>query len=129
MELTELERAVLRDRYAEAAVCTPEELAQRLGVTLGEVREAEKTALRKLDDPEHIDAAGLNRLQLTALERAVLRERYCPSRPRTPEQIAQAMGVTVAEVMEAEKQAMRKLEDPAHATAESLQALGFRRSA
>lgn len=129
MPLTELERAVLRERYEEAAICTPEALAEQLGVTLGEIREAEKTALRKLDDPENLDAAGLARLQLSDLERSVLQARYCATRSRTPEQIAEAMGVTVAEVMEAEKQAMRKIEDPAHATAESLDALGLRRSA
>ena len=129
MELTELERALLRDRYEAAAVCTPEELAHRLGITLGEVREAEKTALRKLDDPERVDAAGVNRLDLSEAERAVLLARYCPRPARTPEQLAEAMGVTVAEVLEAEKQAMRKLEDPSHATAASLEALGIAREA
>ena len=129
MELTELERAVLREHYQARTVCTPEQLAERLGVTLGEIREAEKTALRHLEHPDRLDDAGLARLELGTLERAVLRERYCTHRARTPEQIAEAMGVTMAEVVEAEKQAMRKLEDPEHATAESLEALGLKRSA
>ena len=129
MQLTALERIVLREQYEARAVCTPEQLAERLGVTLGEIREAEKTALRRLEDPDHLDEAGLARLQLTEIERAVLRHRYCPRRARTPEQIAADMDVTVAEVLEAEKQAMRKLEDPEHATAESLEALGLRDSA
>lgn len=129
MKLTELERAIVREHYQAHAVNTPEELADRLGVTLGEIREAEKTALRQLDDPDNLDEAGLARLDLTALERAVLRERYCTRRARTPEEIAGAMGVTMADVVEAEKQAMRKLEDPGHATTESLEALGLRRSA
>ncbi len=129
MKLTDLERAVLREHYNAHAVCTPEELAEREGVTLGEIREAEKTALRRLDDPDHLDEAGLARLDLSRLERAVLRERYCTRRARTPEQIAESMGVTMAEVVEAEKQAMRKLEDPEHATAESLEALGLQKSA
>lgn len=129
MQLTELERAVLREHYEARTAWTTEQLAERLGITLGEVREAEKTALRQLEDPERLDEAGLARLQLTDTERAVLRHRYCPRRARTPEQIAADMGVTVAAVLEAEKQAMRKLEDPAHATAESLEALGLRDSA
>jgi DNA-directed RNA polymerase sigma subunit (sigma70/sigma32) len=127
MELTELEIAVLRDRYAERTPCTPEQLAERLGITLGEVREAEKTALRKLDDPAHASESGLKHLDLTPTERAVLTARYCHEggEPRTPEQLAEEMGVTLVEVLEAEKQAMRKLEDPAHASRESLHALGL----
>ena len=127
MQLTQLEIAVLRDRYEEHAQCTPEQLAERLGITLGEVREAEKTALRKLDDPEHANLAGLKQLELTETERAVLTSRYCgqQSAPRTPEQLAEEYGVTLVEVLEAEKQALRKLEDPAHASRESLAALGL----
>lgn len=127
MELTPLEVAVLRDRYADATQCTPEALAERLGVTLGEVREAEKTALRKLDDPATADASTLERADLTTLERAVLQHRYRGrgERGRTPEAVAEAMGVTLGEVLEAEKQALRKIEDPAHASRESLQALGL----
>ena len=127
MQLTPLEVAVLRDRYADATQCTPEALAERLGVTLGEVREAEKTALRKLDDPATADARALEHADLTGLERAVLDSRYRgrAERVRTPEAVAEALGVTLAEVLEAEKQALRKLEDPAHATRDSLRALGL----
>jgi|GEM_PF-2742839 len=125
MGLSELEAAVLRDRYGGHAICTPEELATSLGVTLGEIREAEKTALRKLDNPGNVDTAGLADLDLTRLEAAVIRARYCVQPARTPEQLAEACGVTLGEIFEAEKSAMSKIQDPAHANAESLGALGM----
>ena len=126
MHLTELEIAVLRDRYTPHEQHTPETVARKLNLTLGEIREAEKTALRKLDDPEHIDPAGVRRLDLNEIERAVVLDLYC-RRPaaRTPEEIAERIGATLAEVLEAEKQAMSKLEDPEHASRESLAALGI----
>ena len=125
MHLTELEIAVLRDRYASHAHHTPETVARKLNLTLGEIREAEKTALRKLDNPEHIDPAGVRKLDLTETERAVVLDLYCRPAARTPEEIAERTGATLAEVLEAEKQAMSKLEDPEHASRESLAALGI----
>lgn len=125
MKLTELEAAVVRDRYCEHHECTPEEVAERAGVTLGEIREAEKTALRKLHDPEHVDAAGLEALDLTGLEHTVLEARYCVRRARTPEALAEAHGVALAQVLEAEKTVLRKIDDPAHANRATLEALGL----
>lgn len=126
MQLTDLEIAVLQDRYRSPGPATPESLAGRLGITLGEVREAEKTALRKFDDPARVTVEGLRNVELSEVERAVLRELYCAPQ-RTPEALAAERGVTLVEVLEAEKQAMRKLEDPEHATRASLEALGVRR--
>ena len=125
MQLTELEIAILRDRYKPDQQHTPESVARKLNLTLGEIREAEKTALRKLDDPEHVEPAGLRKLDLTETERAVVLDLYCRPAARTPEEVAERTGATLAEVLEAEKQAMRKLEDPEHASPESLAALGL----
>lgn len=124
MTLTDLEAAALSGHYKSRRPSTPESLAQRLAITLGEVHEAEKTLLRKigpdftLADP---DQGGL-----TALETAVLRE-CLPSHPTaSPEVVAQQMNVTVGEVFEAIKTGMAKVEDPEHVTQESLAALGLR---
>jgi len=125
MQLTDLEVAVLQDRYRSPGPATPEALAERLGITLGEIREAEKTALRKFDDPGHVSVEGLRKVELSDVERAVLRELHCTPQ-RTPETLAAEFGVSLVEVLEAEKQAMRKLEDPEHATRETLDALGVR---
>jgi len=125
MALNKLEAAVLRNRCGEHAIATPEELATSLGVTLGEIREAEKTALRKLDDPENVRTGDLAQLDLTQLETAVIRARYCVRPTRTPEQLAEACGVTLGEILEAEKTAMSKIQDPATASVETLGALGI----
>ena len=122
MQLTPLEAAALRGHYLSGRTCTPESLAERLGITLGEVREAEKTALRKIDPNAAPDEIA--RCNLTPLEAAVLRECLPHEPATTPEGIAQDMNVTVGEVFEAIKSGMAKLEDPGHATDESLDALG-----
>jgi len=126
MELTELEAAALRGHYMAGSRCTPEQLAEQLGATLGEVREAEKTALRKID-PATYRASGAADAELSELEAAVLRECLPATAPASPEDIAAATRVTVGEVIDAIKSGMRKLEDPAHASNESLHALGLRR--
>lgn len=122
MALTELEAAALRGHYLANPRCTPEQVAERLGVTLGEVREAEKTALRKID-PVTYRLQGAGDVELTEVEAAVLRECLPGAEPASPEAVAEQTGVTVGEVMEAIKTGMRKLEDPGHATGDSLDAL------
>lgn len=122
MQLTDVEAAALRSHYRASRNCTPEQLAERLGVTLGEVREAEKTALRKIGPAA--TPAEARRSGLTPLEAAVLRECLPSAAPDTPETVAEEMGVTVGEVFEAIKSGMAKLEDPDHASRESLDALG-----
>lgn len=123
MQLSNLEAAALRDHYLAGRNCTPEELASRLGVTLGEVREAEKTLLRKI--APDADPADARPSDLTGLEAAVLRDCVGRGTPSTPESVAAELDVTVGEVFEAIKTGMAKLEAPGHASAESLDALGL----
>lgn len=123
MALTETEAAVLRAQFGVKRTCTPEALAERLGVTLGEVREAEKTALRKAAPDAAPDSPDYQ--QLTAVEYAVLTECLAPAeRKATPEEVARELQITLGEVLEAIKSGMSKLEDPDHASRESLEALG-----
>lgn len=126
MHLTDLEAAALRGHYLSGPRCTPEQLAERLGITLGEVREAEKTALRKID-PQAKQISATEEAQLSRLEAAVLRDCLPQNEPVSPEAVAQEMDVTVGEVIDAIKTGMRKLEDPEHASSESLGALGIQR--
>lgn len=123
MTLTDVEAAVLRSQYTLKRTCTPETLAERLGITLGEVREAEKTALRKITPGQ--PPAGADAAELTPLESAVLRDCLAiEDTGITPEAIAGELGITLGEVLEAIKTGMSKLEDPAHATPATLEALG-----
>lgn len=124
MKLTATEAAVLRGRYAAERTCTPEAIAERFGVTLGEVREAEKTALRKVD-PRICTSTDLDRADLTPLETAVLRECLPQDAADTPEEIATELNITVGEVFEAVKTGFSKVEDPEHASRDSLDALGL----
>lgn len=109
MSLTDTEAAVLRHLCSEPFV--PERLAEELGVTLGEIREAEKTALRKLSHPERLDAAGAEALgELTDLESAVIAHGCRGAGKRTPEAVAEQLQLPVAVVLEAEKTALRKVQ-------------------
>lgn len=109
MSHNDLREELIDEFNAESEVRTPERLAQRLGVTLAEVREAEKTALRKLADPGHLDAARLRDLELEPLEHDVLAYLYCDARRRTPEDIAREFNVPLATVLEAKKVAMQEV--------------------
>lgn len=109
MSDNDLREELIDEFNAESDVRTPERLARRLGVTLAEVREAEKTALRKLADPEHLDAARLRDLDLEPLEHDVLAYLYCDARRRTPEDIAREFNVPLATVLEAKKVAMQEV--------------------
>ena len=108
---SELESRLIDEFNAGREHRTPEALAERLGVTLAEVREAEKTALRKLADPAHVDPATLDQLGLAPLEHDVLLYLYCGQRRRTPEELAREFGVPLATVLEAKKAAMRECQD------------------
>lgn len=109
MSDNDLREELIDEFNAESGVRTPEQLARRLGVTLAEVREAEKTALRKLADPGHLDAATLRDLELEPLEYDVLAYLYCDARRRTPEDIAREFNVPLATVLEAKKVAMQEV--------------------
>lgn len=111
MQPSDLQAELMEEFNAAQETRTPETLANRLGVTLAEVREAEKTALRKLADPAHVEAAALDRLNLTPLEHDVVLYLYCAHRRRTPEDIAREFGVPLATVLEAKKAAMRECQD------------------
>lgn len=109
MSDNDLREELIEEFNADTGVRTPERLAERLGVTLAEVREAEKTALRKLADPGHLDAARLRDLELEPLEHEVLAYLYCDARRRTPEDIAREFRVPLATVLEAKKVAMQEV--------------------
>ena len=111
MEAHDLQGELIEEFNADRGVRTPENLARRLGVTLAEVREAEKTALQKLADPAQVEPATLSQLGLTALEHDVLVYLYCRSRRRTPEDLAREFNVPLATVLEAKKAAMREVQD------------------
>ncbi|MDX1608655.1 MAG: hypothetical protein R3225_00865 [Halofilum sp. (in: g-proteobacteria)] len=113
---SDLQAELIEDMESGATARTPEALARRLGVTLAEVREAEKTALRKLADPGRVQAADLDGLGLTPLEREVLAFLYCESRQRTPEDLAREFGVPLATVLEAKKVAMQQVQEKPHST-------------
>lgn len=105
---SDLQAELIDDMQSGVGARTPEALARRVGVTLAEVREAEKTALRKLADPGRVAAADLDALGLTPLERDVLAFLYCESRQRTPEDLAREFEVPLATVLEAKKVAMQR---------------------
>ena len=111
MQPSDLQVELMQEFDAGQETRTPETLANRVGVTLAEVREAEKTALRKLADPGHVNAAALDRIDLTPLERDVILYLYCAQRRRTPEDIAREFGVPLATVLEAKKAALRQCQD------------------
>jgi len=111
MQLSELECALIERARAQSGTRTPETLARRLGVSLAEVREAEKCALRKLANPDELDARGLEDLDLTSLEHEVLRYLYCEADQCTPEELARRFGVPLLTVLEAQKEAMRHVQD------------------
>ena len=108
---SDLQAELINDMQAGSATRTPETLARRAGVTLAEVREAEKTALRKLADPGRVKVADLDALGLTPLERDVLAFLYCEARQRTPEDLAREFDVPLATVLEAKKAAARFVQE------------------
>lgn len=110
MSLSELESALIEQATADTGARTPEMLAERLGISLGQIREAEKTALRKLANPGDLDPRSLDELDLEPLERDVLEFLYCGSPQRTPEEMARRFNVPLLTVLEARKEAMRHVE-------------------
>jgi len=111
MALSELEAALVERARTQSGARTPEMLASRLGVSLAEVREAEKTALRQLANPGELDPRGLDDLDLTPLEDEVLRFLYCDSDSWTPEDMARHFDVPLLTVLEAQKEAMRHVQE------------------
>lgn len=110
MALSELEAALVDRARAQSHARTPEMLASRLGVSLAEIREAEKTALRQLANPGELDPRSLDDLDLTPLEYEVLRFLYCDSDNWTPEEMARRFDVPLLTVLEAQKEAMRHVQ-------------------
>jgi DNA-directed RNA polymerase sigma subunit (sigma70/sigma32) len=110
MALSELEAALVDRARAQSDARTPEMLANRLGVSLAEVREAEKTALRQLANPGELDPRSLDDLDLTQLEYEVLRFLYCDNGNWTPEDMARHFDVPLLTVLEAQKEAMRHVQ-------------------
>lgn len=118
MPHSELESALIDRARAQSGTRTPEMLARRLGISLVEVREAEKAALRKLVNPGELDPRTLDELELEPLEREVLRFLYCEPAPSTPEDLARRFDVPLLTVLEAQKEAMRHVHDQSRAAAE-----------
>lgn len=120
MALSELESALIEQARARSGTRTPEALARRLGISLAEVREAEKSALRKLADPARLDLRSLAALDLEPLERDVLEHLHCDASRRTPEQLARDFEVPLLLVLEAQKAAMRHVQEHPPRPAEPL---------
>jgi len=111
MQMSELESALIERARAKSGTRTPEMLGRRLGVSLVEIREAEKSALRKLANPGELDARSLDDLDLSPLEHEVLRYLYCGTDQCTPEELARRFDVPLLTVLEAQKEAMRHVQE------------------
>lgn len=116
MQLTDLETALIDRANALSVTRTPEMLAHRLGVSMLEVREAEKSALRKLANPGDIDPKTLDEIDLAPVEQAVLEYLYCEPDRATPEELARRFDVPLLTVLEAQKEAMRHVQEKTRRT-------------